>query len=60
MTKLRFTDLFSDLRHVLATERGGVNGDADAGTLRTDPNRLHRTGIARGGLRRKQVTSARG
>jgi NCAIR mutase (PurE)-related protein len=45
MTNSRNIELFGDLRRVLATGRGDDNGDAEERTLRTDPNRLRRTGI---------------
>jgi NCAIR mutase (PurE)-related protein len=45
MTNSRNVALFGDLRHVLATGHGEVNGNAEERTLRTDPNRHKRTGI---------------
>lgn len=37
--------MFGDLRHVLATGSGALNGKAEERSLRTDPNRQSRTGI---------------
>src|SRR3954447_13252963 len=45
MTNSRNDALFGDLRHVLATGRGVINGDGEERTLRSDPNRQSRTGI---------------